>query len=152
MKWAIFRGPRIDVSYQVSVHLAKGFQRRRLKCFFSLSKFSIIRNYYVLWCGGHIELNIGRTWNLETIFKSIPWKVLVLLIAMAMFGPGHYRIHLWMVLIEDSPLCCNLMWPSIVIISEDTKEEIKSCIIGIWNRSDSVVFFAFHFFLSPNFQ
>ena len=26
------RGPSIDDSYQVSVHLAKGFQRRRLKC------------------------------------------------------------------------------------------------------------------------
>jgi hypothetical protein len=25
-------GPSIDASYQVSVHLAKGFQRRRLKC------------------------------------------------------------------------------------------------------------------------
>jgi hypothetical protein len=28
----IDRGPSIDASYQVSVHLAKGFQRRRLKC------------------------------------------------------------------------------------------------------------------------
>jgi hypothetical protein len=26
------KGPSIDSSYQVSVHLAKGFQRRRLKC------------------------------------------------------------------------------------------------------------------------
>ena len=28
----LFRGPSIDASYQVSVHLAKRFQRRRLKC------------------------------------------------------------------------------------------------------------------------
>jgi hypothetical protein len=28
----LYRGPSIDVSYQVSVHLAKGFQKRRLKC------------------------------------------------------------------------------------------------------------------------
>jgi hypothetical protein len=28
----IDRGPSIDASYQVSVHLAKGFKRRRLKC------------------------------------------------------------------------------------------------------------------------
>jgi hypothetical protein len=28
----IYRGPSIDASYQVSVHLAKGFQMRRLKC------------------------------------------------------------------------------------------------------------------------
>jgi hypothetical protein len=27
-----YRGPSIDASYQVAVHLAKGFQRRRLKC------------------------------------------------------------------------------------------------------------------------
>ena len=26
------RGPAIDASYQVSLHLAEGFQRRRLKC------------------------------------------------------------------------------------------------------------------------
>ena len=28
----LYRGPDIPASYQVSVHLAKGFQRRRLKC------------------------------------------------------------------------------------------------------------------------
>ena len=28
----IYRGPSIDASYQVWVHLAEGFQRRRLKC------------------------------------------------------------------------------------------------------------------------
>jgi hypothetical protein len=28
----LYRGPSIDVSYQVSVHIAEGFQRRRLKC------------------------------------------------------------------------------------------------------------------------
>ena len=28
----LYRGPSIDASYQVSLHLAKGFQRRRLKC------------------------------------------------------------------------------------------------------------------------
>ena len=28
----IYRGPSIDASYQVSVHLAEGFHRRRLKC------------------------------------------------------------------------------------------------------------------------
>ena len=26
------RGPSIDASYQVSVHMVEGFQRRRLKC------------------------------------------------------------------------------------------------------------------------
>jgi hypothetical protein len=28
----LHRGPSIDASYQISVHLAKGFQRRKLKC------------------------------------------------------------------------------------------------------------------------
>jgi hypothetical protein len=28
----LYRGPSIDASYQISVHLAVGFQRRRLKC------------------------------------------------------------------------------------------------------------------------
>ena len=28
----LYKGPSIDTSYQVSVHLAEGFQRRRLKC------------------------------------------------------------------------------------------------------------------------
>ena len=28
----INRGPSIDASYQISVNLAEGFQRRRLKC------------------------------------------------------------------------------------------------------------------------
>ena len=27
-----YRGPSIEASYQVSIHLAEGFQRRRLKC------------------------------------------------------------------------------------------------------------------------
>ena len=28
----LYKGPSIDASYQVSVHLAEGFQRSRLKC------------------------------------------------------------------------------------------------------------------------
>ena len=28
----LYTGPSIDASYQVSAHLAQGFQRRRLKC------------------------------------------------------------------------------------------------------------------------
>jgi hypothetical protein len=29
---SLYRGPSIDASYQVSVHIAEGFQRRRLTC------------------------------------------------------------------------------------------------------------------------
>ena len=39
----IYRGPSIDASYQVSVHLAKQFQRRRFK------KNWPIRNKNCLW-------------------------------------------------------------------------------------------------------
>jgi hypothetical protein len=28
----LYRRPSIDASYQVSVHLSEGFQRRKLKC------------------------------------------------------------------------------------------------------------------------
>jgi hypothetical protein len=28
----LYRGSSIDATYQISVHLAEGFQRRRLKC------------------------------------------------------------------------------------------------------------------------
>jgi hypothetical protein len=28
----LYKGPSIDTSYQASVHLAEGFQRKRLKC------------------------------------------------------------------------------------------------------------------------
>ena len=28
----LYKGPSIDASYKVSVHLGEGFQRRRLKC------------------------------------------------------------------------------------------------------------------------
>ena len=28
----LYKGPSINASYQVSVHLAEGFQKRRLKC------------------------------------------------------------------------------------------------------------------------
>jgi hypothetical protein len=28
----LYKGPSINASYQISVHLAEGFQRRRLKC------------------------------------------------------------------------------------------------------------------------
>ena len=28
----LYRRPSIDAAYQVSIHLAEGFQRRRLKC------------------------------------------------------------------------------------------------------------------------
>jgi hypothetical protein len=42
----IYRGPSIDASYQVSVHLAKRFQRRRFK--------KIGQSKTRIACGGHV--------------------------------------------------------------------------------------------------
>jgi hypothetical protein len=42
----IYRGPSIDVSYQVSVHLAKRFQRRRFS--------KIGQSETRIACGGHV--------------------------------------------------------------------------------------------------
>jgi hypothetical protein len=42
----LYRGPSIDASYQVSVHLAKRFQRRRLK--------KIGQSETRIACGGHV--------------------------------------------------------------------------------------------------
>ena len=45
-----YREPSIDASYQVSVHLAMGFQKRRLKCE-NDAKCSDGKSSYCLWQG-----------------------------------------------------------------------------------------------------
>jgi hypothetical protein len=47
----LYRGPSIDASYQVSVHLAKRFQRRRFK--------KIGRSEKRIACDGHVCKWIG---------------------------------------------------------------------------------------------
>jgi hypothetical protein len=42
----LYRGPSMDASYQVSVHLAKRFQRRRF--------FKIGQSETRIACGGHV--------------------------------------------------------------------------------------------------
>jgi hypothetical protein len=42
----VYRGPSIDASYQVSVHLAKRFQRRRF--------LNIDQSETRIACGGHV--------------------------------------------------------------------------------------------------
>jgi hypothetical protein len=50
----LYRGPSIDASYQISVHLAEGFQRRRLKCEKSTRRQmpSDGKSSHCLWQGG----------------------------------------------------------------------------------------------------
>ena len=43
----LYRGPSIDASYQVSVHLAKRFQKRRFLLEINQSEIRIA-------CGGHV--------------------------------------------------------------------------------------------------
>jgi hypothetical protein len=47
----LYRGPPIDASYPVSVHLAKRFQRRRF--------FLIDQSETIIACGGHVCYRIG---------------------------------------------------------------------------------------------
>jgi hypothetical protein len=47
----LYRGPSIDASYHVSVHLAKRFQRRRF--------FEIDQSETRIACGGHVCQWIG---------------------------------------------------------------------------------------------
>ena len=60
----LYREPSIDASYQVSVHLDEGFQRRRLKC----EKYTIDRRWtpsdgkssHCLW-QGELKMCLGHT-------------------------------------------------------------------------------------------
>jgi hypothetical protein len=48
----LYRGPSIDASYQVSVHLAKRFQRRRF--------LKIGQSKTRIACGGHVVNGSGQ--------------------------------------------------------------------------------------------
>ena len=50
----LYRGPSIDASHQVSVHLAKRFQRRRF--------LEIDQSETIIACGGHVCKRIKTKW------------------------------------------------------------------------------------------
>jgi hypothetical protein len=56
----IYKGPSIDASYQVSVHLAKRFQRRRF--------LNIGQSETRIACGGHVDCSFrpDRLANMAT--------------------------------------------------------------------------------------
>ena len=64
-----YRGPPIDASYQVSVHLAKRFQRRRFSLEINQSETRII-------CGGHVCKWIWTKWAIliEDLLYILPTK------------------------------------------------------------------------------
>ena len=59
---SLYRGPSIDASYQVSVHLVKRFQRRRFK--------KIGQSETRIACGGHVCQWIGT--KLAIFIENIP--------------------------------------------------------------------------------
>ena len=63
----LYRGPPIDASYQVSVHLAKWFQRR----FFFIGQSEIWITY-----AGHVSERIGTKWAfvIEDLPRMLPTK------------------------------------------------------------------------------
>jgi hypothetical protein len=63
----LYKGPSIDASYQVSVHLAEGSQRRRLKC------EKLTDNGRQVMAKAHI----AYAWpNESKLGRKHPWKVL----------------------------------------------------------------------------
>jgi hypothetical protein len=58
----LYRRPSIDASYQVSVHLAKWFQRRRFK--------NIGQSETRIACGGHVCKWIGT--KLTIFIEDLP--------------------------------------------------------------------------------
>jgi hypothetical protein len=60
----LYRGPSIDASYKVSVHLAKRFQRRRF--------LKIGQSETRIACGGHVNFNVCMFLSLFIDSGKIP--------------------------------------------------------------------------------
>jgi hypothetical protein len=65
---SLYRGPSIDASYHVSVHLGKLYQRRRF--------LEIYQSERRIACGGHVCYWIRTKWVIftEDLLQMIPTK------------------------------------------------------------------------------
>jgi hypothetical protein len=67
----LYKGPSIDASYQVSVHLAEGFKRRRLKC------EKLTDNGHQVMAKAHVAFGKSvciYSYNELTRISTIEWK------------------------------------------------------------------------------
>ena len=78
----LYRAPSIDASYQVSVHLAEGFQRRRLKCE-KLTADDGRQTTDAKWCQ-KLALPLARWAKKKNVFISIE---LCCYLEIFLFGP-----------------------------------------------------------------
>jgi hypothetical protein len=76
----LYSGPSIDASYQVSIHSAEGFQRRRLNC----EKFDFVSHFTGTLLMDRDEIVSFRFISFR--FVSISFRILQVLIEMRYFS------------------------------------------------------------------